>query len=299
MSIQAIDAVLRRSQSKGTARCVMVALANFAGQDGTCWVSIETAAEFANCSETSVHRALGELQAAGEIAVVANAGPNGVNVYRLLLPGATVTPQAPRQETSPAPAPAPAEQGGTKLAGGGYQVGTGGTKLAPKPLTDDSHPQTKGNKNQSVRPDGVPSWHPPAKSAPPALPTLSELEYWRMTFQAEGFNEPGLSELARAATEQHVGTEQVDAYLDAIFANKLLHDPHGYIVRNGAKDGFKAKTSARKGANAKPQTVEDEIAEIKRRYGGYSQFNGLMTFGADEIPSTPDDDKPRPQPPPR
>ena len=157
-------------------------------------------------------------------------------------------------------------------------------KLQPGALYSESVDDSLSNppvENQSTEQTRARAHEGQAASKPAprvGARTVSEFDYWHAFFKAEGFNEPGLTELARAAADQHVGTAQVDEYLNQVFGNEMLHDPHGYIVRNGARQGFKLNTGQRKSASAKPQTAEDEFAEIRRKYGPYLKESGFMTF---------------------
>ncbi len=73
MSIRSIERVLNHSRSTGTARLVMICIADHDG-DGGSWPLISTLAKNANVSERSVQRAISELVAMGELVVHANAG---------------------------------------------------------------------------------------------------------------------------------------------------------------------------------------------------------------------------------
>jgi len=65
--VQAIAWVLEHSQSKGTARCVMVSIANHLGPDGSGWVHVSRVCAEAACSVQSYRRAVQEAEQAGEL----------------------------------------------------------------------------------------------------------------------------------------------------------------------------------------------------------------------------------------
>lgn len=73
MSVESISLVLNHSKASGTAKLVLVGIANHDG-DGGAWPSIATLARYANCSERSVQRAIGQLVDLGEVVVHLNAG---------------------------------------------------------------------------------------------------------------------------------------------------------------------------------------------------------------------------------
>jgi hypothetical protein len=73
MSVEAMAIVLHHSQAKGTARLVLVGIANHDG-DGGAWPSIATLARYTGTSERRVQQTLRELEMAGEITVVRQGG---------------------------------------------------------------------------------------------------------------------------------------------------------------------------------------------------------------------------------
>lgn len=73
MSVEALAIVLHHSQARGTAKLVLIGVANHEG-DGGAWPSVGTLATYANVSERSVQRALAELVDAGELAVEVQGG---------------------------------------------------------------------------------------------------------------------------------------------------------------------------------------------------------------------------------
>jgi hypothetical protein len=74
MSVQAIAWVLDHSQSTNTARCVLIAIANHMGGDGSGWVYVERVCHEANCSLKSYHRAVQWAIDEGELERVQHAG---------------------------------------------------------------------------------------------------------------------------------------------------------------------------------------------------------------------------------
>ena len=96
MSIEHVARVLNgASDLDATAKLVLLGIANHDG-DGGAWPSIATLRRYANCSESTVHRAIKRLVEAGYVEVEANAGgthqtrpdrrPNRYNVdYRAVV----------------------------------------------------------------------------------------------------------------------------------------------------------------------------------------------------------------------
>jgi Helix-turn-helix domain len=75
MSIQAINWVLEHSQSRGSARLVMVSIANHASPEGVAWPGYNTIASEANCDRSTAIRAVEELEKKLEEVTVLRPGP--------------------------------------------------------------------------------------------------------------------------------------------------------------------------------------------------------------------------------
>lgn len=73
MSVEAMAVVLNHSKAKGTAKLVLVGIANHDG-DGGAWCSVATLARYANVDERSVQRALVKLVGSGELRIDMNEG---------------------------------------------------------------------------------------------------------------------------------------------------------------------------------------------------------------------------------
>lgn len=116
MSVKAMSWVWEHSRAKGSARLVLLALADHAGADGgDAYPSVGRLATRCGVSERTVHEALRILAELGEIVVDRNAGPRGVNRYHLTLtPAESAPPQNPHPRNVPRgplqnPAVTPAE----------------------------------------------------------------------------------------------------------------------------------------------------------------------------------------------
>lgn len=73
MSVESLAAVLHHSRAKGTAKLVLVGIANHDG-DGGAWPTIATLARYANVHERNVQRAIDKLVSLGELVVTEQAG---------------------------------------------------------------------------------------------------------------------------------------------------------------------------------------------------------------------------------
>lgn len=84
MSLAATNYVLKRRFGNQTRKLLMIVLADYAGELGESWPSIDTLATKAECSRRSVQEHLSTLEKAGEILIYPNAGPKGTNRYRIV-----------------------------------------------------------------------------------------------------------------------------------------------------------------------------------------------------------------------
>lgn len=82
MSIEAMATVLHHSQMTGTAKLLLLGIANHEG-DGGAFPSVATLAKYTGTSERRVQQLISELRASGELSVSPSAGPAGTNVYRV------------------------------------------------------------------------------------------------------------------------------------------------------------------------------------------------------------------------
>lgn len=84
MSLKVSTYVWENSKQKGTGLLLMLAIADFAHDDGGgSYPSIATLARKARTTERNVKILLGKLEKSGELEVRRNAGPRRTNIYRV------------------------------------------------------------------------------------------------------------------------------------------------------------------------------------------------------------------------
>lgn len=118
MSVLAMKTVFEHSQHSGTELLMLLAIADFADDDGRAYPSVPTLAKKTRMQPRNANYVLAELQRSGELSVLRNAGPRGANLYRINLvrlhadpapgcsPAHDCTPEAdcmPAKECTPAP----------------------------------------------------------------------------------------------------------------------------------------------------------------------------------------------------
>lgn len=83
MSIAAMSYVWENSKQEGGALLIMLALADYSNDRGEAYPSVKTLGKKARLGERQVQRVIQHLEQKGEITILKNAGPNGVNIYRI------------------------------------------------------------------------------------------------------------------------------------------------------------------------------------------------------------------------
>ena len=83
MSISIMSMVWAHSKSTGSARLVLLAIADFSDDSGRAYPSVSTLAKKAAISERTAQYCIRELVTLGELSVGENDGPRGCNVYRV------------------------------------------------------------------------------------------------------------------------------------------------------------------------------------------------------------------------
>lgn len=78
------------SSQRGGALLVLLAIADFANDEGLAHPSVQTLARKSRLSESQVHHILRELQASKELVIERNAGPHRSNIYRVQFPEGAV-----------------------------------------------------------------------------------------------------------------------------------------------------------------------------------------------------------------
>lgn len=107
MSVRMLTRVWDVSEHEGTELLMMLAIADFADDDGHSYPSVTTLAKKCRLQPRRANYILAALQASGELQVRKNEGPKGTNRYRITLPlhsSAPLQPSAPLHSSAPTPA---------------------------------------------------------------------------------------------------------------------------------------------------------------------------------------------------
>lgn len=137
----------------------MLAIADFASDEGEAWPSIKILAKKARLGERETQYCLRELEEKGEIETLVGQGRNGSNLYRITLGGAIiapgVNPSAPGRVNSTAPGGAPDCTRGVHST-----APLGVHSTAPKPSVEPSKETSKARTRASARVRGNSSFKP-------------------------------------------------------------------------------------------------------------------------------------------
>lgn len=85
-----MSAVWEEADVSGAMLLVLLALADYANDQGFCWPGVHALAKKARVSERYVRELLGDLESNGYLIRELNTGPYGVNTYKVLVRGANL-----------------------------------------------------------------------------------------------------------------------------------------------------------------------------------------------------------------
>lgn len=167
MSLAATSYVLHRTFGNHIRKLLMIAIADFANDAGEAYPSIDTLAARAECSRRSVQEHLAILEKGGELAIAANAGPRGTNLYRILF--------RKNDAVSSAPEGVQELHGGVRDLRGGVQMSDAQTTRGGANERRPSAPESSGTvREQSGREEeraSAPEPTPPSNPVSIKLPS--------------------------------------------------------------------------------------------------------------------------------
>jgi hypothetical protein len=85
MSIRVMSLVWAHSQLSGSGLLTMLAIADWADDEGRAYPAINTLAKKCRLSERGTRYGVHQAERVGELLIEANAGPGGANLYRVLV----------------------------------------------------------------------------------------------------------------------------------------------------------------------------------------------------------------------
>lgn len=105
MSWQATKAVWKHTQQTGYGKLLMLALAEYANENGRCWPSVETLATKIDVKPRSIKRLISQAEEAGELKIERNIGRGNTNEYVIICvkkgdPSVTITDEEKVTEES-------------------------------------------------------------------------------------------------------------------------------------------------------------------------------------------------------
>lgn len=154
MSVKVMARVWERSRHSGGALVLLLAMADFADDDGRCWPAVSTLATKSRMSERNARYALRALEASGEIRTVEGGGRSQTNGYVVTLDEVRGTEKG----GSPLPERGQSLQG-AKIAGGQPTSEKGGNPLPKKgqPIAPDPSLTIIEPSEETETTDGAPA----------------------------------------------------------------------------------------------------------------------------------------------
>lgn len=149
MSVESLAIVLHHSRARGTAKLVLIGIANHDG-DGGAWPSVATLAKYANVHPRKVREALGRLRDLGELIVLTQQGGMAdhddalrPNLYRLVVCCPGECDRTPQHRTKQLRLidPLPQSAGGAAIGRGPLPQSAPGPlpQSAPEPSRPTTH----------------------------------------------------------------------------------------------------------------------------------------------------------------
>ena len=186
MGVEASTAVWKRSKHKGTKLVLMLAIADFANDEGVSWPSTVTLAKKIRMSHSFTRIKLKELEDSGELKILVPGGGRVSNRYKITLLDETGTLPLGRQGGGQA-----GRQGGRQQGGGEAGTLPPERQAAGRRASPESSSNHQGNRQ-------VNHHHPKGGATAPKMtePSPAEIEYlnqfkkkWRTDAQREKFME--------------------------------------------------------------------------------------------------------------
>lgn len=95
MSVRTMARVWELSRHKGNDLLMLLAIADFADDDGKAYPSVNTLAEKCRMLGRGANKVLATLRASGELEIRQNEGPKGTNLYRIVLASEPLSNRTP------------------------------------------------------------------------------------------------------------------------------------------------------------------------------------------------------------
>ncbi|MFD9813735.1 hypothetical protein [Streptomyces sp. NPDC059080] len=245
MSRAATDWVWDHATARGTARTVLLAIADKANADCVAYAGTAMLVQRTRAARSTVRDAVDTLLGSGELAIVEDiTGPRGETVYRLPLVAAPVPVPVPVEgagnQSGPdsAPGRGPAPRGPESGTDGGRNPARGGAETGPQNMKSrrEQEAQQQPRANASARSPLIPELHPLGDALAAAgvavrwtLGLGEQRDVWRLV---EQHGVEALVELATRRTQP--GTEPKPARYWLRVWGDLDHSPTGPRAGAGA-----------------------------------------------------------------
>lgn len=160
--------VWSESSVKGNELLMLLAIADFADDNGVAYPSVATLAKKSRVTERPAHRTIANLIERGHLTVELNAGPRGTNVYRVLFPDENGVASTPGCNISGV---------ASTTGGGGVDVQKGVASVAPEPSIEPSIEPSLFRRPSPSPPSSAPKTKARTANAIPDRIDLNDKDY--------------------------------------------------------------------------------------------------------------------------
>ncbi len=188
MSVKVMGRVWDDSGIKGSAKLLLLAIADFADDNGKAWPSVETLARKIGMGERNTRYMLRALEEQGRLSIDLSAGPKGSSMYRVLAPNGG-------QSLPPANHVADTEGGQNTTQRGGKTRHKSRNPIAPDPSYDPLYDPPQGQPRAAALPP-APTDAPTPVVVVAELPTATAPEPATVTVALDGEPLPAAPEIA-------------------------------------------------------------------------------------------------------
>lgn len=241
MSVRTMAKVWELSVNKGNDLLTLLAIADFADDDGNAYPAVQTLADKCRMKSRNANVILAALRASGELEVRHNEGPHGTNRYRIVLPGLPlqnltgVQKRAAVQERAPTPA-----------------------RTCPKPLHVLTDEPSVNHHEPPIRCDGFADFW---KAYPKKVAKPQALKAWKKAKPSGQV----LADLMTALEKQKVSADWLKD------GGQFVPYPATWLNARRWEDEVQLGITPGRPAVAKPKP-----GEIRQRYGADERFDETL-----------------------
>ena len=235
MSVRSLSRVWEHSRHGGTELLMLLAIADFADDDGRAYPAVATLATKCRMTARNANLLLAKLRTSGELEVSNGTGPRGTNTYRLRIAADTLTLASPRKPASPLkPVSAPEAHFTPEADFTLTQASATHEGDFPLPLKPASTKPSLNRQEPSTGRSGQ------AADRPPAAPMIEIIEAYHQALpslpRVRLFDQPGRKKAVRAFWNWVLSSKNSSGERRASNVDEALAWIRAYFERASAND---------------------------------------------------------------